>query len=269
MSPTVRTLSFLPQGAPHLIGVIHLPPLPGSPRAQAAVDEIFERAQADAKALMDGGIRAAILENFGDAPFFPDQTPPHVPALMAAVARALTGSGLALGINVLRNDARSALAAALAGGASFIRVNVHVGAAVTDQGLIEGRAFETLRYRREIGAESIAILADVDVKHAAPLVTRPLEGLARETAGRGGADALILSGEGTGRPTDLAQVERVKAAVPDHPVLVGSGVTIESAAKTLQSADGAIVGTCLKHDGDVEAPVDPKRVQRLVEAARH
>ncbi len=266
MTEATHRLPILVPGAPRLIGVIHLPPLPGSHRFAGDIEAILERAARDAQALQDGGIRAAILENFGDAPFYPEAVPPHIPALMAAIARRLAPLDLAIGINVLRNDARSALAAAMAGGARFIRVNVHVGAALTDQGVISGRAHDTLRYRREIGAEWIQILADVDVKHAAPLAPRPVETVARETVGRGGADALILSGEGTGRPTDLAQVERVRRAVLHHPVLVGSGVNAQTVSATLAVADAAIVGTFCKHDGNTQAPVDVRRVRELVEA---
>ncbi|MCZ7677559.1 MAG: hypothetical protein M5U28_01790 [Sandaracinaceae bacterium] len=148
--------------------------MPGDPRyADAGFDAVLAAARRDAEAIARGGAAAVIVENFGSAPFpkgHPDQpTPPHQVALIAlAVSECRRITGLTVGVNVLRNDARAAVGIAAACGAAFVRVNVHVGAYVTDQGLIEGRAFETLRYRRELGAE-VAILADVRVKHAAPL----------------------------------------------------------------------------------------------------
>ncbi|MCH8148011.1 MAG: BtpA/SgcQ family protein, partial [Planctomycetes bacterium] len=150
---------------PALIGVVHLPPLPGSPRHIFTMDEIVVRAVADARALVDAAFDACIIENFGDAPFFSDTLPPTSVAAMAVVAAQIRReTKLILGVNALRNDACAALGIAVAVGASFVRVNVHTGVAATDQGLLEGRAAETLRMRKLLGAP-IAILADVHVKH--------------------------------------------------------------------------------------------------------
>lgn len=150
---------------------------------------------------------------------------------------------------------------------SSIRVNVHSGAMLTDQGIIEGRADRTLRRRRELGAR-VAILADVLVKHAAPLGSVTIEEAARDAVERGLADALIITGTGTGEATSLADVRRVRAALPDTPILVGSGVTAETVRDILAIADGAIVGTSFKIGGRTTAPVDPERVKRLVAAAK-
>jgi uncharacterized protein len=209
-----------------------------------------------------------VVENFGDAPFFGDAVPPETIAAMARVLGRLPRGDALVGANVLRNDARAALGLAAAFELDFIRVNVHVGAAVTDQGVLEGRAAETLRARQALGAR-VAILADVDVKHAAPLgPARPLAEVAEETAGRGLADGLIVSGSGTGAPTALEDLRVVKGACPQAPIFVGSGLTVATAAEALAIADGAIVGTALKRGGDLAAPVDIDRVRALVEAAR-
>lgn len=250
-----------------IIGVIHLPPLPGSPRFRGELRTIADRVREDARALADGGAAAMILENFGDLPFHPDRVKPHTVAIMTTLAMvARETAELPLGINVLRNDARAALAVAFAGGGAFIRVNVHVGVALTDQGLISGQAADSLRYRRELDA-GIAIFADVGVKHAAPLAPRPVEEEAEEAARRGLADALILTGSMTGRPVDPVQLAAVKRAVPETPLLAGSGVTPDNVAHVFQFADGIIAGTVLKVGGEVENPVDPAAVARLVEAA--
>ncbi|HEU5430719.1 MAG TPA: BtpA/SgcQ family protein, partial [Thermomicrobiales bacterium] len=174
-----------------------------------------------------------------------------------------------LGVNVLRNDAAAALAVAAvcAGPGAFIRVNVHSGAMVTDQGVIAGQADRTLRRRRDLGAD-VAILADVLVKHAVPLGEWTIEDAARDAAERGLADALIVTGAGTGQATDLADVRRVRAALPNAVLLVGSGVTVATVAETLIIADGVIAGTALKVDGVTTAPVDVERVRRFVAAAK-
>ena len=252
-----------------LIGVIHLPPLPGSPGYRGDLHAIGRRVREDALALQSGGADGMILENFGDVPFHPEHVEPATVAVMTALAViAREAADLPLGINVLRNDAAAALSVAVAGGGAFIRVNVHVGVALTDQGLVRGRADETLRLRERLGT-GIAILADVGVKHAAPLAPRPIEEEADEAVHRGLADGLILTGSMTGKPVDLAQLAAVKATLPDVPVLAGSGVTPASVASILAHADGIIAGTALKQDGLVRAPVDPAAVRRFRDAIDH
>ena len=247
-----------------LVGMVHLLPLPGSARSEEnALETILQRAVADATALQAGGANAVIVENFWDAPFAKDHVPPHT---VAAMTRAVQGVreavSVPVGVNVLRNDARSALAIAHVCGAQFVRINVYVGAAVTDQGIIEGAAREAVLYRRELGAE-VAIWADVCVKHATPLGAATLEDAARDAVQRGLVDALIVTGTATGAATSVEDVRRVKAAVRTTPVLVGSGFEAKKASPLLAHADGAIVGTSLKRDGEVSEPVDSSRVRAL------
>jgi membrane complex biogenesis BtpA family protein len=174
--------------------------------------------------------------------------------------------GCPLGINVLKNDARAALAVAAATGAAFVRVNVHVGAVVADQGILQGDAHGTLRYRRLLGTTT-RLFVDVGGKHAVPLAPVDLDQVARDAAYRGLADALVVSGVATGEPTPLADVRSVRAAVPDRPILVGSGVTPDTVRELLAVADGAIVGTWIKREGRTGAPVDPARTAALARAA--
>lgn len=228
------------------------------------MSQVLDRADADARALEGGGSDGLIVENFGDAPFCKDRVEAHTMAAMTlAVAAVREATQIPVGVNVLRNDSQSALAIAAVTGASFIRVNVHTGAMLTDQGLIEGQAYETIRYRKELGAE-IKVLADVLVKHAVPLGDQSLEQAAKDTVYRGLADALIVTGSGTGEPTAMEDVLRTKEAVPDYPVLVGSGVREANVAELLSLADGVIVGTSLKQDEVTTNPVDEKRVARLM-----
>ena len=248
------------------IGVIHLRPLPGSPRWQGSLDRIIAAAVADARAYERGGARALIIENFGDVPFTKSSVGAETVAAMAVAGRAVReASRLPIGFNVLRNDPRAALALCSAVGGSFIRVNVHTGAMLTDQGIIEGQACETLRYRRSLGLQA-EIFADVHVKHASPLGNQPIEISARDTLERGLADALIVSGSGTGLATALSDVRAVRRACPQARLLIGSGVTVENVASLLPLADGFIVGSSLKAAGKVSNAVDSKRVAALVRA---
>jgi len=249
-----------------VIGVIHLPPLPASPRYRGDLKSIGDRVRADARALEAGGAAGMILENFGDVPFFADRVEPVTVAIMTTMALiAREATSIPLGVNVLRNDATAALSVALAGGGAFVRVNVHVGATLTDQGLIQGRAADTIRLRERLGG-GIAVFADVGVKHAAPLAPRPVEEEAEEAVRRGLADAVILTGSMTGKPVGVSALEQVKRSLPDVPVIAGSGVTPERIDAILRHADGLIVGTALKQGGRVEAPVDADAVRKLVDA---
>lgn len=244
-----------------IIGMLHVPPLPGSPQNKLDFDKILDWVLEDAKALAAGGVHALLLENFGDIPFFPGSVPPHTVAFLTALAVDVKHQfKIPLGINVLRNDPQSALAVAAAVSAEFIRVNVHTGARLTDQGVIEGAAHETLRYRKLLGSNT-QIFADVDVKHSAPLAPRDLKVEVEELIQRGGADAVIVTGSATGREASLDDLKAVKAAAGDACVIAGSGVDAGNVLKILRVADAVIVGTSLKHDGITGNPVDPARVQ--------
>lgn len=260
--------------APHgLIGVVHLPAMPGDPLHTGGGFAAVERAAlADAEALASGGVDAIVVENFGSAPF-PKGTeghrvPPHHVAAIAMIARACRDRfGLPIGVNCLRNDVMSALGIAAAAELAFVRVNVHVGAYVTDQGVIEGEADRSLRYRAALGA-SVAILADVLVKHATPLAPIEPEQAVRDTLHRGCADAIVVTGAATGAPVDRPLLERVRAAAAKAPVLLGSGLTPDRVDTLAPLCDGAIAGTWLKQGGNVRAPVDEARVRELANAVK-
>jgi membrane complex biogenesis BtpA family protein len=230
--------------------MLHLPPLPGSPRSRLPLGAVESRLLSDARILSEAGFDAAILENYGDVPFHKERVDAVTVAAMTRLAVAARGGAgaMRLGVNVLRNDAAAALAIAFAVDAGFIRVNVHVGATATDQGVIEGRAADTLRLRASLGA-NVEIWSDVHVKHGMSLAHPSIEGEAEDAVLRGLADALIVSGRATGEPASLDEVRRVKALDLGVPVYVGSGVTEENLAEVLASCDGAVVGTALKEGG--------------------
>jgi uncharacterized protein len=252
-----------------LVGVIHLAPLPGSPRSAEPVSAIARQCEADAKILASAGYDAVVVENFGDTPFFRGAVAPVTVSAMTACALAIRAAApeLSVAVNVLRNDALAALCIAHVVGARAIRVNVHTGARVTDQGVIEARADETLRERRNLGAGKVEIWADVDVKHSAPLATRPLEQEVTDTCERAMADRILVTGDGTGKGVDLGRLARVKAA-STRPVLVASGATLESLAALGAHADGVIVGSALREDGRAGGPIHEKRAKEFAAAFR-
>lgn len=253
-----------------VVGVIHLSALPGSARGPSAreLGRVLDAARRDAAAWAEGGADALVVENFNDVPFAKDQVGPEtIAAMTVAVAAVIDECGLPVGVNVLRNDVLAAVAVAVATGGAFVRANVYVGAAVTDQGLIEGRADAVQALIRRLGSP-MPVWADVDVKHAAPLAPRPLGEVAEDAVNRGLASAVIVTGAGTGQPVNPDDLRAVRASVPETPLYVGSGATPASLPGLLGIADGAIIGTAAKAGGLVGNPVDPARVRSLVEAAR-
>ncbi len=252
---------------PSLIGMVHLPPLPGSPGFDGDLDSVIAFSLRDAQILKEAGFPALMIENFGDAPFYPDRVPPvTVAAMTRAVATIAEATGLPVGVNVLRNDALAALAVAAVTGATMIRINVLTGLMNTDQGPIIGRAAEVARERRGL-CPNVAILADVFVKHATPPSGLTIEQAGLDTWERGGADALIVSGTGTGAAPDLDEAARLRKAVPEAMILVGSGASPATLAALAEVADGAIVGSSLKAGGRVSDQVDADRARELVRAA--
>jgi uncharacterized protein len=251
-----------------IVGVVHLLPLPTSARWGGSLNAIIDRAEQEAVALVSGGVDGIIVENFFDAPFSKGRVDPAVVSAMTAiVSRLMELVSLPIGINVLRNDSLSAMAIASCTGAAFIRVNVLSGVMATDQGLIEGCAYELLRYRRELGS-NVKIMADVLVKHAQPLSSSDLTNAVRETIDRGLADVAILSGVATGSPPSLEDLRLAKAAAGSTPILIGSGANLDNIKSLMQFADGAIVSSSLKRQGKIENSIDPIRVSQFVETIR-
>lgn len=242
--------------------MVHLGPLPGSP-GFTSLDEVIALAVADARAIAAAGCDGFVIENFGDKPFTKGRVEAETVAAMTRVISELCSAAASpplFGVNVLRNDALSALAIAAATGAAFIRVNVHTGAAVTDQGIIEGDAYTTLRKRTAL-APDVLIFADYLVKHATPMG----EVSPKDLRLRGLADALIVTGSETGAAADPARLKSLREQLEDTPLIAGSGVNAENAARFAE-ADAVIVGTASKRDGDVGAPVDSARLEQIVQA---
>ena len=248
-----------------LIGCVHLRPLPGSPGYEGDLDRIYDQAVSEAIVLEECGVDGIIVENFGDAPFYPDAVPGiTISSMTVAIDRIIRKVSIPVGVNVLRNDAASAISIAKATGASFIRINIHMHAMLTDQGMIQGKSYETLRLRDALQSDTM-ILADINVKHAQSLVQPDIIQWTHDLQDRGKADALIVSGSGTGVGIDMDELKLVNEHAA-APVLIGSGFTPDKANSLLSLSQGAIVGSYLKESGKVSNPIDPARVKEVIKS---
>ncbi|MEM0998547.1 MAG: BtpA/SgcQ family protein [Bacteroidota bacterium] len=263
MAVPIRYSDLFPERKP-LIACIHLLALPGAPLYGGKPSAIYERALAEAETFARHGVDGLIVENFRDVPFYPDRVPNETVAAMAAVGHEIRKAvKIPLGINVLRNDADAALSIAAAIGADFIRVNVHNAAVLTDQGIVQGRAYATLRKRDQLRAP-VLIFADVAVKHAAPIAALGLDIEARDLSERSLADALIVSGSGTGAATQVQDLEVVQQNT-HLPVVIGSGTNPSNLRSLHSLADGFIVGSYFKRDGKADNAVEEARVRDFCE----
>jgi len=254
-----------------LIGMIHVPPLPGAPRYRGiGMTAILDACLRDAEALVKGGLHGLIVENHGDIPFRkPAAIGPETAACLAVVTdRIGRAFDVPLGINVLANAAIPAFAVAAATGARFIRVNQWANAYVANEGLIEGEAAEALRYRAALQANDVRVFADSHVKHGAHAITadRTIAELTRDLAFFD-ADAVIATGQRTGDSATMEEIDAIAAAT-HLPLLVGSGVTPANVAAILARTQGCIVASSLKVDGVWWNPVEPARVGAFMDAAR-
>ncbi len=253
-----------------IIGMVHLPPLPNSPKYQGnKVELILEHALRDAEALKEGGVDGVQVENIGDKPFMkPGQITDETTAIVAIVAREVRkATGLPTGVFILANGIEESISAAAASGAKWIRANMYNLAYIADEGLVESAAPKAERRKTNLRAD-VKIFADVLVKHGSHFLTQdlPLEYKVRRLE-ETGAEAIIVSGERTGAETPAERVKQVKQTAT-KPVLIGSGLTPENATTLLKTADGAIVGTYLKKEGKLQNPIDPERVKRLVNVVK-
>jgi len=251
-----------------VVGMIHLAPLPGSPRHKGMpMREIADLALREAETLQVAGVHGAIMENFGDYMFLKRVPPETISAMTFVAAKIAEKTDLPLGICVLQSDAIAALAIANTVGAKFVRVPYYTEVYVVDAGLMDSVAAEALRYRKFLGAD-IKIFADVHIKHGYPLSQRPVGDSAKDAVHRGMADAILVTGKETGAETDPRDVQEVKSSVTDTPVFVASGVDEYNLEKYRDFADGVILGTRLKIGNHTEAPTDLEKVQRFMKKVK-
>jgi len=264
-NPYLQRFNSVFAGKSPVIGMVHMYALPGAPGFSGDLNDVIDRAVADAVTLQEGGVDALLVENFHDYPFYPDTVEPETVASAAIVAREVSRqTDLPLGINILRNSWKASLGIAAAVDAQFIRLNILTDASVTDQGIINSEAHLVARYKKHIGGEHILTLADLLTKHARPLVDRPVGVIAADMLHRGGADAIILAGDDTSMPPSLERLRQVKDAISDAPIILGSGMTARHAAEYAKVADGAVFGYGSKKDHDMDLPASGDLAREFV-----
>jgi len=251
-----------------IIGMIHMPPLPGAPGNKLSMKQLTEFALSEAGKLEEAGLDACIVENVGDTPLFKEDLPPYSVAAMTSVTEAVVGrTKMKVGVNMLRNACEEALSVAHVAGAQFIRCNILIGAYATDQGIIEGCAARVARLKKELNS-SVLVFGDVHVKHAYPIFNVEIEYAAQDLAERGGADAVIVSGARSPVPPSFERVKKVRDAI-EKPVLIGSGISLANVKQFYKKSDGVIIGEPdFKVGGVWGGPSDGKAYERAVRSCR-
>lgn len=248
-----------------IIGMIHVEPLPGTPKFKGSMAEVIALAKAEARMYKEAGIDVLAIENMHDIPYLNKKVGPEITAAMAVVGYEVkNATGLRCGVQVLAGANKEALATALAAGLDFIRGEGFVFGHIADEGYIDANAGETLRYRRQIGADDILVLTDIKKKHSSHAITADVS--IAETAHAAEfflSDGLIVTGVATGQEASLEELQQVKAAV-QIPVLVGSGVTLDNVERYLAVADALIIGSYFKQDGHWTQTVDFERVKQFM-----
>jgi uncharacterized protein len=250
-----------------IIAMLHLPALPGRPRhdRRAGMPAVIDAVARDLAVLQDAGVDGLLFCNEADLPYQIGVGPEAVAGMAAVIGAVRREISRPFGVNLVWDPVAS-LAVARATGASFVR-EVFTGVYESDLGVMHPDFGAIGAYRSAIGAESVALLANITPEFASSAGQRAIAERARSAAFLG-VDALLVSGAITGQPTDLAQLREAKAAAPGTPVLANTGVTADSVAEVLAVADGAIVGTGLKAGGVTWNPVDPVRAAEFMTAAR-
>ncbi|MEM1313748.1 MAG: BtpA/SgcQ family protein [Pseudomonadota bacterium] len=265
MTPTLaRTLGV----AKPVIAMVHLPALPGAPLhdAQGGMEAVLASAAADLDALLAAGVDAVMFGNENDRPYELQVDPASTAAAAYVIGRLRERLTVPFGVDMLW-DPRATLALAAGTGAAFAR-EIFTGVHASDMGLWAPDAAAAARDRARYGRPDLALLFNIAAEFAGPVDPRPLADIARSVALSSLPDALLVSGPLTGQPAPLSALESVKAAVPDIPVLANTGVRHDTVADTLALADGCIVGSALKIDGDTWNPVDPDRAADFMARAR-
>ncbi len=248
-----------------VIGMVHIGALPGTPLYDAAggMGGLLDGVLADLAALQDGGIDAVMFGNENDRPYTLKAPGASLAAMTAVVTAARPAIKVPFGINYLWDPVAS-VQIAVATGASFVR-EIFTGVYASDMGVWAPDCAGALRARRDLGRPDLKLLFNINAEFAAPLDTRPIGLRARSAVFSSLADAILVSGAITGDATDASDLRQVREAVPNVPVLANTGVNLGNVADVLSVADGCVVGTHFKIDGDTWKPVDSGRVARFMD----
>lgn len=251
-----------------VIAMIHLPALPGDPdyRADKGMGFVLEHARSDLAALQDGGVDAVMFSNEASLPYLTEVDTVTVAAMARIIGQLLDDIRVPYGVNVLW-DAAASLDLAVVVDAQFVR-EIFTGVYASDFGLWNTNCGKVIRHQRAIGARHVRLLFNIVPESTAYLAPRDLADIARSTVFNARPDALCVSGLTAGEETSAQSLHQVKQAVPDTPVFANTGVRPANVEEQLAIADGVVVGTTFKRDGNIWNPVDQKRVEAFMQTVR-
>ena len=247
-----------------IIAMVHFPPLPGSPGydAKRGMAAIIDSASADIAALQKGGVDALMFGNEGDRPYILKATPESLAAYAAAVGALKPLIKIPFGVNYLW-DPVATVALGVATGARFGR-EIMTGVYESDMGLWAPDCAGALRLRHNLGRDDFKLMYNINAEFASPLGKRTIAQRAKSAVFSALADVVLVSGMITGEPADSSDLKAVKAVLPGTPVFANTGVNKDNVKETLSIADGAVIGTHFKVDGNTWNAVDPARVERFM-----
>lgn len=256
---------FLARTTKTVIAMVHIGAMPGTPLydARGGLTKLVDGVLADIEHLQVGGVDAVMFGNENDRPYVFKASPEGIAAMTAVVAAAKPMLRVPFGVNYLW-DPLASVAIGAATGASFVR-EIFTGLFASDMGLWQPDAAGAARLRRNLDAENIKLLFNINAEFAFSLDQRPIELRAKSAVFSSLADAILVSGPLTGQPVDRAQLRAVREAVAHVPVLANTGVNIDNVRDILALADGVVIGTHFKRDGDTWNPVDGDRVKRFMD----
>ena len=249
-----------------VIAMVHIGALPGTPLydAKGGMPKLIEGVAADIERLQAGGVDAVMFGNENDRPYVFKAPPEGVAAMTAVIQAASPALRIPFGVNYLW-DPLASVAIAAATGAGFVR-EIFTGLFASDMGLWQADAAGAARLRRNLGRDDMKLLFNINAEFAFSLDQRPIELRAKSAVFSSLADAILVSGPLTGQPVDQSQLRAVREAVADVPVFANTGVNVDNVRDILALADGVIIGTHFKRDGDTWNPVDGDRVKRFMDA---
>lgn len=248
--------------------MVHFGALPGSPLydGKAGIDGIVAGIRKDLHALQDAGVDAVMFGNENDRPYEFKVDTASTATMAYAIGQVRSEIKLPFGVNVLW-DPMSSVALAAATGAKFIR-EIMTGTYASDMGPWTPDAGKALRYRDRLGCKDVAVLFNVSAEFAYSIDQRSLADRARSAVFSSIPDAILVSGQITGEAAAMSDLEAVKKVLPGTPVLANTGVKHATVTDVLKIADGVIVGSSLKYDGDTWKAVDPARAKEFMAIVR-
>ena len=248
-----------------VIAMAHIGALPGSPLFDPAggMQALIDGVAADIEALQAGGVDAILFGNENDRPYLTAASIESVAAMTAVIGAIRPMLRVPFGVNYLW-DPSASVAIAVATGAAFAR-EIFTGVFASDMGIWAPDAASALRLRSTLGRPDLKLFFNINAEFAHPLDQRDIALRAKSAVFSSLADAVLVSGPITGQPADLSDLAKVAEAARPAPVFANTGVNLENVAEVMRTADGCIIGTHLKVDGDTWNKVDPDRVKRFMD----